>query len=140
MFLYSAYQIQLIDVRAARISDIAISPTFKQINFYKHHFTNEQIEKIVDQWEYERSHSYKPLDEIDTADWAVERKSLYSAKDFSELSDTFIDQINSALYPVVATGIRQNLIELGFVNGKRPGIMTLLEPEKGIVKGYKYHW
>lgn len=139
-FLYSAYQLQLIDLTTGYVEYISNVATFKQVPSYRHTLTENDKHRIIKQWEEEKARTYKPGHDYETPEMVIDRSSRYTAEDFDKLPNEVLVHISEQLNPVVKEGIRQNLIDSGVIPGPAGNRFYIMPPDEGVTRPITKYW
>jgi hypothetical protein len=131
-FLYCAYQLQLIDLKSGFIDYTSNVASFKQIPIYYHDLSVSDRQRIIKDWEEEKSRTYKVGQGYETPEMVLAKASMYTSDDFKNISSEILNKINEQLRPVVKAGIKQNLIGTGLVSGRNSGLFNFLAPDERV--------
>ena len=114
--LYATYQFIVVDTAKSSIADNTRMLTMKNIPTFKKVFSDADKDKIVREWEYEKEHSYNPNHEYDTREIVIQRKSLYTKDDFSQMTSDATNAIDQQLIPIINQDLQKILTKIGYIN------------------------
>jgi hypothetical protein len=124
---HSVYDFRLIDIKNASVHRHERAVTLQNVPVYRRSLSEQERVTALRNWENRKQRTYQPTDDIYTPDMYLDFFSRYKGDDFLNLSSEQISQIYIKLIPVIKEEIRQNLIDMGLLPGRKSGNEHMME-------------